>query len=299
MISSVKGDRFLARTSQGSAVTYHGQVQQSPVPIAMWLLRCQSSGLEILGCFGNYSLFLWRNILALASGTVCVLPLASFFAVKINSAASSSNGLAFACIFRFFQASGMTNFNLLVVLVCPLVFIFCGSLDRINLFVFLFVSFFPSKLVAYIPPFIMSKGLFSVFFLSKFQEDERPVASYLQQEMAYSHVVLAAAQRNLKSSCKQAPSEAGRAGSHTAVPWPSTPTLFPCITFPATLPTNTAPQGSQFVLSAASYGRAVAAGVLWAARSLTVLWMKPQMLLHQISPRCQVPSWNRPLRGQL
>ena len=75
---------------------------------------------------------------ALASGTVCVLPLASFFAIKINSAASSSSGLAFASILTFFQASGMTSFNLLVVLVCPPVFVFCGSLDGINLFVCLF-----------------------------------------------------------------------------------------------------------------------------------------------------------------
>lgn len=72
---------------------------------------------------------------ALASGTVCVLPLASFFAIKIHSAASSSNGLASASIFSFFQASGMTSFNLLVLLVCPPVFVSCSSLGRINLFV--------------------------------------------------------------------------------------------------------------------------------------------------------------------
>ena len=68
---------------------------------------------------------------ALARSTVCVLPLASFFEIKINTAASLSAGLIFASIFSFLQASGMTIFNLLVVLVCPLVFLFCGSLDGI------------------------------------------------------------------------------------------------------------------------------------------------------------------------
>lgn len=44
----------------------------------------------------------------------------------------------------------------------------------------------------------MSKGLFSVLFHSKFQEDERPIVKHLQQETAYSHVVLAAAQCSWK-----------------------------------------------------------------------------------------------------
>lgn len=135
MISSVKGNGLLAHTSQGSALTYHPQVHQSPVPLAMRLVWCQSSGLEMLGCFGNYGLFSCQNMWALASGTVCVLPLASFFAIKRNSAASSSNGLASASVFRFFQASGITSFNLLVLLVCPPVLVSCSSLGRINLFV--------------------------------------------------------------------------------------------------------------------------------------------------------------------
>jgi len=51
----------------------------------------------------------------------------------------------------------MTTFNLLMVLVCPPVFVFCGSLDRINLFVCLFVSFFSEELVAYISPIFNGK----------------------------------------------------------------------------------------------------------------------------------------------
>ena len=42
-----------------------------------------------------------------------------------------------------------------------------------------------------------------MFFPSKFQEDERPAVSYLRQETAHSHVVLAAAQRSWKAAANK------------------------------------------------------------------------------------------------
>lgn len=153
MVSSVKRNRFLTCAKEGSAVTYHGQIRQPPVPIAVWLGKWQSSGPDILRCFGNYSLFSCWNMWALASRTVCVLPLASRFEIKINTAGSLSDGLIFASIFSFLQASGMTNFNFLVVLVWPLVFVFCGSLNFLFCFVFKQID----ELMGYTsPPFLFS-----------------------------------------------------------------------------------------------------------------------------------------------
>lgn len=185
----------------------------------------------------------------------------------------------------------MTSFNLLVVLVCPPILDFCGSLDGIHLF----VCFCSNKLVAYISPIFNGKG--SVLCVLSLQISGGWKAHYEVPvvESAFSHVVLMAAQHSRKAAANKL--QVRLAGQRRDLP--STPILFPCITFPATLLANPAPKAFQLVLSAASYGRGVAAGILWAARSFTVLWPKPQMVLHQIYPCSQVPSWHRPLHAEL
>lgn len=97
----------------------------------------------------------------------------------------------------------------------------------------------------------MAKAPFPLAFPSQFLEEEGPIASYLQQETAYSRAVLAAAQRSRKVAARELAARlAGQAAAQLPGSSPAQhPILFPRIAFPATLLTNAAPKGFRLVQS--------------------------------------------------